>query len=117
MICHLTDSFRLPAGEKSASSVENILTRTAVQWLALWLPRPWPHGTKPIPEVDQQFGGTPPPDFGADQQELVSLTVGFAGHPAFLAVARHPFFREMSVEQWMRWAYLHMDHHLRQFNC
>ena len=27
----------------------------------------------------------------------------------------HPIFGAMSVKDWMRWGYLHADHHLRQF--
>jgi hypothetical protein len=27
----------------------------------------------------------------------------------------HPDFGEMSEDDWFRWAWLHMDHHLRQF--
>jgi hypothetical protein len=27
----------------------------------------------------------------------------------------HPFFGPMSREDWLRWGYLHADHHLRQF--
>ena len=27
----------------------------------------------------------------------------------------HSFFGEMSYTDWMRWGFLHTDHHLRQF--
>jgi uncharacterized protein DUF1569 len=27
----------------------------------------------------------------------------------------HPIFGPMSESAWLRWAYLHADHHLRQF--
>jgi hypothetical protein len=27
----------------------------------------------------------------------------------------HPMFGSMTVKDWMRWGYLHADHHLRQF--
>jgi hypothetical protein len=117
MICHLNDSYHLVSGVKPAGSVENILTRTVVKWIALSLPIPWPCGTKTMPEVDQQFGGTPPGDFEEDKRQLISLTEEFAGKPAYLVIARHPFFGKMSGEEWMRWGYLHMDHHLRQFGC
>ena len=117
MICHLNDSYRLVSGEKSASSVANVFTRTFVKWVALSLPIPWPHSTKTMPEVDQFAGGTPPTDFEADRRELISLTEQFAGKPAYLATSRHPFFGKMSLDEWMRWGYLHIDHHLRQFGC
>jgi Protein of unknown function (DUF1569) len=29
--------------------------------------------------------------------------------------ASHPFFGGMTAKDWMRWGYLHADHHLRQF--
>jgi hypothetical protein len=29
----------------------------------------------------------------------------------------HPIFGPMSNAAFLRWAYLHMDHHLRQFGC
>lgn len=117
MICHLNDSFRLVLGEKQVSPVDNFYKRTVMKWAALSLPIPWPHGTKTMPEVDQEFGGTPPVDFDKDQQEIVSLTERFASKPECLASAKHPFFGRMTIKEWMRWAYLHMDHHLRQFNC
>jgi len=117
MVCHLNDSYRLVSGEKSASSVENFLTRTEEKWLALELPIPWSRGLNTMPEMDQLVGGTPPGDFEADRRELACRTESFAGKPASLATARHPFFGRMSGEEWLRWGYLHADHHLRQFGC
>ncbi len=117
MICHLCDSFRLALGEKCVTPVDNFISRSVVKWIALELPVPWIHGIKTVPEVDQLVGGTPPAEFGTDKRELDSLTERFTGKPACLATAKHPFFGKMSVEEWMRWGYLHMDHHLRQFNC
>jgi hypothetical protein len=29
----------------------------------------------------------------------------------------HPIFGPLSYPQWMRWGYLHCDHHLRQFGA
>lgn len=117
MICHLNDSFRLISGERPARSVGNFFTRTFVKWLALKLPIPWTRGTPTMPEVDQLVGGTPPGVFETDKQDLVALINQFTAKPAYLATARHPFFGKMSEEEWMRWAYLHMDHHVRQFGC
>ena len=117
MICHLNDSFRLTTGEKHASSVENFFKRTVMKWSALSLPIPWPHGLGTMPEMDQLGGGTPPVEFEADRQELISRTELFVNKPERLVAVRHPFFGNMSVYEWMRWGYLHMDHHLRQFGC
>ncbi|MGE0132737.1 MAG: DUF1569 domain-containing protein [Blastocatellales bacterium] len=115
MICHLNDSFRLPLGERSASSVENLLSRTVMKWVALRAPLPWPHGVKTRPEMDQQVGGTPPDDFERDRRELEKLIERFAEGQRSGEFAPHPFFGRMDDSDWLRWGYLHCDHHFRQF--
>jgi hypothetical protein len=35
--------------------------------------------------------------------------------PGTLVGQAHPIFGPMSDAAWLRWGYLHMDHHLRQF--
>src|SRR5258707_3206535 len=117
MVCHLNDSYRLVSGEKSASSVENFLTRTVVKWLALELPIPWSRGLNTMPEMDQLVGGTPPGDFEADRREIASRTETFSGKAAYLATARHPFFGRMLGEEWLRWGYLPWGRPLTQLGC
>jgi len=115
MICHLSDSFRLSLGERSAGSVENFLTRSALKWVALYSPLPWVRGVPTRPEMDQQAGGTKPVEFERDKRELEILIERFIERPEGFESARHPFFGKMTEFEWMRWGYLHCDHHLRQF--
>ena len=115
MICHLSDSFRSRLGEKEISPAGNIFTRTAVKWIALYAPMRWPPGAKTRPEVDQEIGGTPPGDFERDRQQLVELIERFTASPKNAEFRPHPIFGDMSEFEWMRWGYLHCDHHLRQF--
>ncbi len=115
MICHLSDSFKSGLGEKANSSVSNLLTRTVVKWIALYAPMPWPHGVKTMPEMDQEIGGTPPDDFERDQRHLLTLIERFTALAQDVKFYPHPYFGDMSKAQWMRWGYLHCDHHLRQF--
>ncbi len=117
MVCHLCDSFRSKLGGKEVQSRANLFTKTVMKWWALRAPLPWPHGIRTPPELDQQIGGTPPEEFEKDRETLVSLAEQFASQPNRTADATHVFFRKMNVEEWMRWAWLHMDHHLRQFGC
>ena len=117
MVCHLCDSFRSKLGGKEVQSRVDLFTRTAMKWFALRAPVPWPHGIKTPPELDQQIGGTPPEEFEKDRETLVSLTEQFVDQSGKLDSASHVFFGKMNVEEWMRWAWLHMDHHLRQFGC
>ncbi len=111
MICHLSDSFRSALGEKSVSSNTNLYKRTVMKWVALRLTN-WPHGVKTRPEMDQQQGGTPPAEFAADVQQLRIL---FDRYCAAQQFSPHPMFGPLSRSERMRWAYLHMNHHLRQF--
>ena len=116
MVCHLSDSFRMVTGQKPVSHATSVLRRTIVKWTALYLPLRWPAGILTRPEIDQEAGGTTPIDFAADVSELVALVeLVTAGRSA--GWQPHPLFGRMSEAAWLRWAYLHMDHHLRQFGA
>ena len=114
MICHLADSFRRTLGEKDASSLP---PRKLLKWAALWLPIPWPHDIKTRPEMDQEIGGTPPVGFESDRKELLNLMDRFTCESPAPTFEPHPMFGQMSRKELMRWAYLHMNHHLRQFGA
>lgn len=113
-VCHLSDSFRAIMGSKSASSIATPFSQTVIKWIALNAPMKWPHGVKTMPEVDQEFGGTKPVEFARDRQELEALMEQFAAKQG-RALQPHPMFGRMTTEQWRRWGWRHMDHHLRQF--
>ena len=118
MVCHLSDSFRVATGEKQASPATSVFHRTVVKWIALHVPLPWPAGLQTRPEVDQERGGTRPADFAADVAQLETLVeVITTAPPRTLAGQVHPIFGPMSEAAWLRWGYLHMDHHLRQFGA
>lgn len=115
MVCHLNDSFLSVMGEKSATIDHEFKARKLVKWCALYLPTPWPHGVRTRPEIDQQIGGTAPGDFDEDRRTLLALIEKFSRQPREFSFHPHPIFLEMTEPQWMRWGYLHTDHHLRQF--
>jgi hypothetical protein len=116
MICHLNDSFKSVIGEREFyGDKSNLLTRTVVRWLALYAPFKWPHGVPTMPENDQAQGGTPPEDFQHDLDALALMIDRVTRAQRDFQWRRHPLFAEMSERDWMRWGYLHVDHHLRQF--
>ena len=115
MVCHLCDSFRGPMGEKALPRAEGPYPRTLIKWMALYVPVRWAHGLRTMPEIDQQIGGTPPAEFDSDMRELRRLLDRFTREPRDFAWTPHPFFLDMPDREWMRWGYLHMDHHFRQF--
>jgi hypothetical protein len=117
MICHLSDSYLGVLGQRPVSPATGPLQRTLLKWTALYLPLPWPHDIRTRPEVDQTIGGTPPVDFATDLARLESLVTLVTADARCFDGQRHPIFGPMSRSAWLRWAYLHMDHHLRQFGC
>jgi hypothetical protein len=117
MICHLNDGFKMYMGLKPVRSVRVSYPRSLVKWAALWIPISWPKGFKTAPELDQQTGGTPPVEFGNDIGELGSLVDRMTRQPRDFQWQPHPHFGQMCDKEWMRLAYLHADHHLRQFSA
>jgi hypothetical protein len=113
MICHLSDSFRAALGEKQVSQSTTLFKRTIYKWAALWPPFHWPHGIKTQPEMDQHRGGTSPAEFASDLENLRILLDRFCSSEG--EFAPHATLGRMSRTERMRHAYLHMDHHLRQF--
>ncbi len=110
MVCHLSDSFLCALGERTASSVKPPIPSAAMRWGALYFPMRWPKGVPTRPELEQGVGGTAPAEFSTDREKLVGLVERFSSAREF---AEHPMFGEMSEKDWMRWGYLHCDHHLR----
>jgi uncharacterized protein DUF1569 len=115
MICHLCDSTRMALGRKRVVPTGRLLHRTVIRSLALYAPLAWRSGILTNPEIDQECGGTKPGEFFADVSELEALVHVMTTEPAQLDGREHPIFGRLSRSAWLRWAYLHMDHHFRQF--
>jgi hypothetical protein len=114
-VCHLNDCFKLALNERHTAPVGGPM-QPIVKFIALRLPLTWPRGRlQTVPEVQQGLGGTPPTDFERDRDELLALMSRFSSAPGDQYSPTHPVFGAMSTRHWRRWAYLHMDHHLRQF--
>ena len=117
MVCHLSDAFRMAIGQKPVSDASGPLQRTLVKWVALYLPMRWPPGIQTRPEIEQQSTGTRPGDFAADVAEVEALIELLAMRQKGSDWPAHHIFGRMSHAAWLRWAYLHVDHHLRQFGA
>jgi hypothetical protein len=114
MICHVNDAYKLPLGEKTASPATGLVQRTLLKWAALQAPIQWAKGYPTRPEMEQGKGGSAPIEFPLDLASLVSTFDRFCtGLP--VPSLPHPTFGNMTTADWMRWGYLHADHHLRQF--
>ena len=116
MICHLGDAMLVATGQKAAEGVSGPLPRLIVKWIALYLPMRGPSGLRTVAEIDQEGGGTKPHDFIREVRELDMRLRRFTEERQTMCPT-HPIFGPMSRKAWLRWAYLHTDHHLRQFGA
>lgn len=117
MVCHLSDAFRMAMGQKAVSNIATPFRTTVLKWIALYAPVPWPSGVVTTPEIDQTLGGTKPVDFAVDVLLVEALVEQFTAQPRSFDWDPHPIFGRLSDAAWLRWGYLHMDHHLRQFGA
>ena len=115
MICHLGDAYRIGSGDMRVSDASGLAQRTVIKWIALYAPLRWPPGIPTRPEIDRAIVGAASTDFAADLAVTLSLVEAFAARAGAREWPTHPIFGRMSETAWMRWGYLHTDHHLRQF--
>ena len=116
MLCHLGDAHESVLGVRAApGSPPPGPPRPVLKWIALYGPIPWPKGVTTRAGVDPRLQGTRPGDFELDRQRTITSLQRLAlADPSSLAT-RHFRFGSMSASDWYRWAYRHVDHHLRQF--
>lgn len=117
MVCHLGDALLMALGRKPVRPTTSLFKRTVLKAIVLYAPLRWPRGIETSPEIDQRLGGTEPADFAADLARLEKLIEDATAPQRTLDGSVHPLFGRMSDAEWLRWGYLHLDHHLRQFGA
>ncbi len=113
MVCHVRESYLVGLGERGAESVTMALPAPVMKWLALWTPMRWPHGVPTLPELRVGSAGLVTGAFADEKAGMMREMERFAAVRE--NVTHHPIFGSMRPRDWMRWGYLHADHHLRQF--
>lgn len=115
MVCHCSDAFRVSLGEVKIPSYANPFRKTLLKWLVLYAPFTWPKNVPTGAPMDPKRSGTQPVELAADKAELERMCHRFVLSKKQSSMLFHPFFGPLTDSQWLRWGYLHMDHHLRQF--
>jgi hypothetical protein len=112
MVCHVREAYSLAMGEWCASPIKGGLRGPVIKWMALRVPMPWPKGVPTVPEL-KPGAAVAPREYEHDVAGLLAALERFV----LLRENRnvHAFFGRMEPADWMRWGYLHADHHLRQF--
>ncbi len=109
MVCHLCDQLRVALGETQAKPVDTLLRRTLAKWVILYAGLPTPKGK--VPTVPEMLETRP----GIWEKDLRTCCTLLARVGTESPAGRHPAFGPMNAREWSRLAYLHADHHLRQF--
>jgi hypothetical protein len=112
-VCHLRGAFLAAMGEIQSSPIATGIPPSTLKAIALWAPIEWKHNFRTIPALKQ---GAPTMCTGTFEQNLADALAQMDRfcEPDQVRVD-HAFFGSMSYADWMRWGYLHTDHHLRQF--
>jgi hypothetical protein len=113
MALHLGDASAAVLKQRAFSSQPRDgptrLRRLVVLHLLPRMPRGIKSGANPAAAVVERAA------FAKDVERAVTLLQQLASAAPDALVERHPILGSLTRADWMRWAYLHTDHHLRQF--
>lgn len=115
MLCHVDDSYKVVMDERPLFATKIDVPKGLAKFVALRLPMRWPRNLPTGDNLRQGAGGTPPCEFEIDRARVLETLGRFCACTTL--IAQHPFFGNMTSADWMRWGYLHADHHLRQFSA
>jgi hypothetical protein len=112
MMRHLGFACEAAVGDRAAGLVR-MPARGVVKFVALRSGVRWKRNIKTTPELERALDEECSAGFGEIVGFAVAKMETLAGCRRCVEI--HPMFGPMSMEDWMRWGYLHADHHLRQF--
>lgn len=111
MMAHCQATFQVYFGElKLKRSLVGFLFGNMAK-KKLFGPRPWVRNLPTAPE----FRITGERAFQDERERLENYIHRFAEEGHTVSAPAHPFFGNLSAQEWALLAYRHLDHHLRQF--
>jgi hypothetical protein len=112
MVRHLICSNEVALGERTVDPMEWPLP-VVVKWIALRSGLRWRKNIQTVPELKKAIAEHSEAEFQVLLPAVIGSVEAVARGPQY--APSHPMFGPMTPEDWMRWGYLHADHHLRQF--
>jgi hypothetical protein len=112
MMRHLSCSYEVALGERAVGPMAG-LPPVLAKWAALRLPMRWPKNLSTVPELKRAIAENSEVEFDVVVRGVIEKMETLAEGARFSVT--HPMFGPMTGVDWMRWGYLHADHHLRQF--
>jgi hypothetical protein len=113
MVCHLREPYLFALSTEPTVHIALAVSPKAAKFMALRSPLPWPKGLPTLPQFKIGGASMATTTFAQDHAALLGAFDRFCATPSLTKA--HPFFTTMDHADWMRWGYLHADHHLRQF--
>jgi hypothetical protein len=116
-VCHVRQAYCWALGGKPGTLPFKLpLPQAVIKRAALSIPMKWRPGLKTVKELEPGQPGTIPANFEDDRAGLLAEMQHFRDSVGITAApSEHAFFGPMTRADWLRWGYLHADHHLRQF--
>lgn len=111
MICHAADPMRMALGEIPAVTQPSLMGRTLLRLVVIHTGmKPPPGRIKGPPEAFTTKPGQWDIDMAACHHLIERMAAAKHLEP-------HPFFGNLSVDEWGKLMWKHLDHHLRQFGA
>ncbi|MGH9595281.1 MAG: hypothetical protein ACRD3K_00645, partial [Edaphobacter sp.] len=108
MARHLGCAYEVALGERTVDPVKGI-PPVAMKWAALRSGMRWPKNIQTVPELKRAIAEPTDDQFGELVEAAIAKMEELARGTHWAAT--HPMFGSMSAKDWMRWGYLHADHH------
>lgn len=112
MMAHVRQAYIYTTSGGEAPQMKMPIPGGILKFFALSMPVKWPKTIQTTPRL-QRDAMPVPGTFADERHRLAAAYERFLGFTS--NAANHPMFGAMQPADWMRWGYLHADHHLRQF--
>ena len=113
MMRHLGCAYEIALGDREVGPVTTGMPPVMLKWLALRSGLRWTKNISTVPELKRALGENSEVEFDTVVRRVIEKMETLASGKR--CAVTHPMFGPMTQEDWMRWGYLHADHHLRQF--
>lgn len=112
MLAHLQQPLQVALGHRTIKGTFFFNLIMPLFKKTLWDEKPWKKG---LPTDATYIMTGEPKDFNAEKTKLLELVRQF--NETDITKERHPVFGHMTIEQWSKSAWKHIDHHLKQFGA
>ena len=112
MMRHLRCAYEVALEERTVGPLKG-LPPVVMKWVALRSGLPWPRNIQTTPELKRAIRESSDTEFDMLVRQTIEKIEALASGVS--CAPSHPMFGPMTARDWLRWGYLHANHHLRQF--